>query len=133
MWSFGYILSEMLTYLQEGSTGVEIFSSKREITLAEYFECKLFHEGAKPNKAVTQWLARLNSWPTITNSQKGLMMVINNLLQHEPVARSRAQDITLSLFHIAQTEFYRAIEVQFQRLLVESDLEIDIKYQRFRI
>ena len=133
MWSFGCILSEMLTYLQRGSTGVEIFSSKREVTLGGYLECRLFHEGAKPSQAVTQWLSKLRSWLTITDSQKGLLVVINDLLQHEPDARSRAQDITLSLFHVAQTEVYRTIEVQFQRLLVESDLEIDIEYQRVRI
>ena len=133
MWSFGCILSEMLTYLQKGSTGVEIFSSKREVTLGGYLECKLFHEGAKPSEAVTQWLETLRSWPTITNSQKSILVVVNDLLQHEPDARSGAQDITLSLFHIAQTEVYRTIEVQFQRLLVESDLEIDIEYQRVRI
>ena len=133
MWSFGCILSEILTYLQEGSTGVEIFSSKREVVLGGYLECKLFHEGAKPSKAVTRWLERLRSWPTITDSQKSLLVVVNDLLQHEPDARSRAQDITLSLFHIAQTEIYRTIEEQFQRLPVEFDLEIDIEYQRIRI
>ena len=133
MWSFGCILSEMLTYLQKGSTGVEIFSSKREVTLGGYLKCKLFHEGAKPSEAVNQWLETLRSWPTITSSQKSILVVVNDLLQHEPDARSRAQDITLSLFHIAQTEVYRTIEVKLQRLLVESDLEIDIEYQRVRI
>ena len=133
MWSFGCILSEMLTYLQKGSTGVEIFSSKREVTLGGYLECKLFHKGAKPSEAVNQWLETLRSWPTITSSQKSILVVVNDLLQHEPDARSRAQDITLSLFHIAQTEVYRTIEVKLQRLLVESDLEIDIEYQRVRI
>ena len=123
----------MLTYLQKGSTGVEIFSSKREVTLAGYLECKLFHEGAKPSAAVTQWLSRLSSWPTITTSLRSLLVVVNDLLQYEPEARSRAQDITLSIFHIAQTEVSRTIEVQFQRLLVESDLEIGLEYQRFRI
>lgn len=133
MWSFGCILSEMLTYLQRGSTGVQIFSQKREVTLAGYLECKLFHEGAKPSAAVTQWLSRLGSWPSITTSQRSLLVVVNDLLQYEPDARSRARDITLSLFHIAQTELSRTIEAQFQGLLVESDLEIDIEYQRFRI
>ena len=133
MWSFGCILSEMLTYLQEGSTGVKTCSCKRKVTLAGYFTCKLFHEGVKPSEAVTQWLSRLTSWPTITNSQKSLMVIINDLLQHEPDARPRAQDVTLSLFRIAQTDAYRTIDVQFQRLLVQSDLEIDIEYQRFRI
>ena len=133
MWSFGCILSEMSTYLQKGSTGVKTFSSKREVTLGGYFECKLFHEGAKPSEAVTQWLSMLRSWPTITNAQKSLLVVVNDLLQHEPDARSKAPDITLSLFHIAQTEVFRIIEVQFQGLLVEGDLEIDIEYERFRI
>ena len=133
MWSFGCILAEILTYLQRGSTGVEIFSQKREVTLAGYLECKLFHEGAKPSAAVTQWLSRLSSWPSITTSQRSLLVVVEDLLQYEPDARSRAQDITLSLFHIAQTEVSRTIVAQFQGLLVESDLEIDIEYQRFQI
>ena len=133
MWSFGCMLSEILTYLQRGSSGVKIFYSEREVILGGYLECKLFHEGAKPSEAVTQWLESLRSWPTITNSQKSLLVVVNDLLQHESDARSKAQDITLSLFHIAQTEIYRTIEVQFQQLHVEFDLEIDIEYQRVRI
>ena len=133
MWSFGCILSEILTYLQEGPTGVRRYSSKREVNLTPYFTCKLFHEGSKPSEVVTQWLSRLESRPTITNAQKSLMVVIKDLLQQEPDARSKAQDITLSLFHIAQTEAYRKIELQFQPLLVKSHLEIDIEYERFRI
>ena len=133
MWSFGCILSEILTYLQSGSTGVEIFSSKRVVTLGGYLECKLFHEGAKPSDAVIQWLSRLRSWPTITTSQKSLLVLVKDLLQYEPDARSKAQDITLSLFHIAQTGVYRTIEGQLQRLLVEFDIEIDIEYQRVRV
>lgn len=133
MWSFGCILSEMLTYLQEGSTGVKSFSDKREVILAGYFECKLFHERSKPSEAVTQWLSRLSSWPTITIAQKSLMVVIKDLLQQEPDARSKAHDISLSLFHIAQAEVYCTVELQFQPLLVESHLEIDVEYERFRI
>ena len=133
MWSFGCILSEILTYLQEGSTGVASFSSKRYVRITDYFTCKLFHEGGKPSEAVTQWLARLSGRPTITSSQKSLMVVVKDLLQLEPDARSKAPDITWSLFHTAQTEVFRTIEAQFQQLLVESDLEIHIEYQRFRI
>lgn len=133
MWSFGCVLAEMLTYLQEGSTGVQNFSEKRVILFQGYWECKSFHEGTKPSEAVTNWLSRLSGRPTITNAQKSLMVIVRDLLQQEPDVRSEAQSITLSLFHIAQTEVYRTIEVEFQRLPVESDLEIDIEYQRFRI
>lgn len=133
MWSFGCVLSEMLTYLQEGSIGVLSFSNKRIVILEGYWECKSFHEGTKPSQAVTQWLSRLSGRPTITNAQKSLMVVIRDLLQQEPIARSKAQSITLSLFHIAQTEIYHAIELKFQPLLAEFDLEIDVEYERFRI
>lgn len=133
MWSFGCVLSEMLTYLQEGPTGVLNFSKQRIILLAGYWECKSFHEGTKPNEAVTQWLSRLGGRPAITSSQKSLIVVIKDLLQQEPDARSKAQSITLSLFRLAQIEVYHIIELQFQPLLVESHLEIDIEYERFRI
>ena len=133
MWSFGCVLSEILTYLQEGPHGVLDFSEKRVILLAGYWECKSFHAGNKPNEAVTQWLSRLSCWPTITSSQRNLMMVIKDLLQQEPDARSKAPSVTLSLFHIAQTEVYHSIELLFQPLLVNSQLEIDIEYERFRI
>lgn len=133
MWSFGCVLAEMLTYLQEGSTGVQDFSEKRVILLQGYWECKSFHEGTKPSQAVIQWLSRLSGRPTITYAQKSLMVIVRDLLQQEPAARSKAQSITLSLLHIAQTEVYRTIEVEFRRLLVESDLEIDMEYQRFQI
>lgn len=133
MWSFGCVLSEILTYLQEGPRGVLDFSKNRVILLAGYWECKSFHAGIKPNEAVTQWLSRLSCQPTMTSSQKNLMVVIKDLLQQEPDARSKAQSVTLSLFHIAQTEVYHSIELLFQPLLVKSHLEIDIEYERFRI
>lgn len=133
MWSFGCVLSEILTYLQEGPTGVLEFSEQRVILLAGYWECKSFHEGTKPNEAVNRWISRLGGKPAITNSQKSLMVVIEDLLQQEPDARPKAQSITSSLFHIAQTEVYQIVEIQFQPLLVDSHLEIDIEYERFRI
>ena len=133
MWSFGCILAEMLTYLQEGSIGIQDFSTSRVIVIEGYWECKSFHEGNKPSKAVAQWLARLSGQPTITNAQKSMMVIVRNLLQQEPAARSKAQDITWSLFQIAQTEVYRTVDVKFRRLLVEHDLEMIIEYQRFRI
>ncbi|KAF6236138.1 hypothetical protein HO173_005767 [Letharia columbiana] len=133
MWSFGCILSELLTYLQDGPTGVLNFSKGREITLAGYWTCKSFHGGDKPHEGVSQWLSRLGGRHKITDAQKSLNLLIQDLLQQEPTARPKAQDITLGLFYIAQNEVYQSVDVQFRPLLAKSELEIDIEYERFRI
>ena len=133
MWSFGCILAEVLTYLQEGSIGVQDFSRRRVIIIEGYWECKSFHEGKQPSQAVTQWVSRLSGQPTITSPQKSLLVVVKDLLQQEPAARSKAHNVTSSLYQIAQTEMYRIIQVEFQQLLVDSDLEMDIEYQRFQV
>lgn len=133
MWSFGCVLSEILTYVQDGPIGVLEFSRKREIKLEGYWICNTFHGGEKPHEGVTQWFSRLSGWHNITDAQKSLMVLIRDLLQQEPTARSKAQTITLGLFHIAQNEVYQTIDAQFRRLLARSELEIDIEYERFRI
>ena len=133
MWSFGCVLSETLAYLREGPTGILRFSEVREITFAGYWTCKAFHGGDKPHGGVTQWLSRLSGQPTITNAEKGLMVLVQELLQIKPTARPKASAITLGLFRIAQKEVYRIVDAQFQPLLISSELEIEIEYERFRI
>ena len=133
MWSFGCILSEVLTYLQQGSAGVKEFSSRREVILAGFLSCKLFHEGNKPSEEVRQWLSRLGSWPSATKSQKRLLVLIEHLLQQDPDARPKAHDATLLLFCNAQDEVYQTVNFKFEQLSQQSDLEMKIEYQRFRI
>ena len=133
MWSFGCVMSELLTLIQEGPTGVRNFSTARIVVLAGYWECKSFHEGARPNEKVTQWLSRLSGMPDITNAQRKIIAVIRDLLQQDPDARPKAQSTTMKLWHIAQTEPYQMIELAFQPLLIDSSTDLYIEYQRFRI
>ena len=59
IWSFGCILSEVLTFLVRGEEGVRTFRSTRmfEIENVKYFR---FHRGPKtPNMSVWDWLANL--------------------------------------------------------------------------
>ena len=134
MWSFGCVMSELLTLIQEGPTGVQNFSTARIVVLAEYWECKAFHEGARPNGKVTQWLSRLSDKPNITKAQRKILALIRDLLQHDPDARPKAQSTTLTLWHIAQSEPYQMIDLAFQPLLPESpSFDVCIEYQRFCI
>ena len=131
IWSFGCILLELLTYLQEGPSGVKRFSEKRTIDLAPYWTTKTFHGGDKPNEGVVQWLSLLRQ--KSTTAQNELIAVIQNLLRIEPSERPKAKDVTFDLFHIAQHELYNLIDRDFHRVLEESGLELQVEYERFRL
>ena len=132
MWSFGCILSEMLTYIQEGPSGISRFSENRIIVFAGYWTCKAFHGGDKPHDGVVKWLLRLKSAMT-TIAQYELMTTIQALLQMEPSERPKAHELTLHLFYFAQHELFTIVEGMFQRLLPVSGLELQVESERFRL
>lgn len=133
IWSFGCILSEMLTYLQKGSIGILEFSQRREITFDGWYTCKMFHNGNKPHNGVAESLATLRNNSIAGTAQHSILDLVNNLLQQEPRVRMSAQSITNVLFGIAQRRKIDAIESLFQPLVAQVDLELDIIYERFKI
>ncbi|KAL9041264.1 MAG: hypothetical protein Q9214_004166, partial [Letrouitia sp. 1 TL-2023] len=132
MWSFGCILSEMLTYLQEGPRGILEFSERRIIVFAGYWTCKAFHGGDRPHGGVVDWLDRLKSATTV-EAQARFMTTVQDLLNMEPPERPKANELTLRLFYIAQHELYAIIDDVFQSLLAVPDLELQVEYERFRL
>lgn len=131
MWSFGCILLEMLTYLQQGPSGVKHFAEKRTVDLASFWTCRAFHGGDKPNESVVQWISTLLL--TAPTGQNAFLIVIQDLLQIKPSERPKAKDITLDLFHIAQHELYTSIDHLFHKVLVIPDLELEVEYERFKL
>lgn len=86
VWSFGCILSEVLTFLLRGAEGVRIFRSTRmfEIENVKYFR---FHRGLKtPNMSVWDWLANLGQ--NKCRHVDFLNQVIGKLLVSQPEKRS---------------------------------------------
>ncbi|KAL8878926.1 MAG: hypothetical protein Q9198_003363 [Flavoplaca austrocitrina] len=133
MWSFGCILSEMLTHLLMGPSGIKAFSEARVIVFAAYFTCKAYHGGDKPHEGVIQWLQRLSN-SVSSKSQEGLMGVIQDLLQIEPNQRPKAKQVTLSLFQVTQLGLIISINEKFRSLLLGfADLELQIEFGRFQL
>ena len=131
LWSFGCILLEMLTYLQQGPSGVKTFSERRIIDLTSFWTCRVFHNGDKPHDGVVEWISILRH--TAPTAQNELLTVIQDLLQIKPSERPKAKDITLDLFHIAQHELYTLIDLLFHKVLVIPDLEFQVEYERFQL
>lgn len=128
MWSFGCILSEMLTYIKKGRSGVVAFSEKREIIFEGYFECRAFHAGTQPHPEVVDFLSNLNQ-DLDTRAQAEVMELVQKVLQIEPSRRPKAKCITTSLFHAAQHDSYCSIKRRFDPLIA-SHLEFQIEYER---
>lgn len=131
MWSLGCILSEILTYVKKGHSGVTAFSAKREIVFAGYWTCKAFHGGDKPHPGVLEFLSELNE-DLDTPAQKELMAVIRSLLQVLPSRRAKSRSVTIGLFHAAQNDSYRSIKTRFLPL-VAFHIDLQIEYERLSL
>lgn len=117
IWSFGCILSEILTYIKFGLSGVVAFSKKRRIVFAGYWTCEAFHAGDKPHQDVLKHLDCLDGEPHIS-AQVEVMTLIRELLEIEPSRRPKAKRVTAGLFHAAQHELFCSIKSQFLPLTV---------------
>ncbi len=132
LWSFGCILSEIVTYLREGPPGISTFSGRRLIVFAGYWTCKAFHAGDRPHPGVIEWLLHLrNSTDSVAIHQ--LLTTVEDLLEMAPAERPKANELTLRLFYIAQHEMYFLIEEMFHGVLTPWSLEHRVEYERFQL
>ena len=131
MWSFGCLLSEILTYMKKGPGGIRRFSKKREIEFNGYWTCKAFHAGDKPHPGVQEHLSDLDK-DLDAPAQIEIMAIVRQLLDIEPSKRPKARSVTMGLFHAAQHDFYCTIKSKFHPLIT-SHLELRIEYERLLV
>jgi serine/threonine protein kinase len=92
IWSFGCILAEVLTYLVQGSPGVQTFQEERRIQLFGCFETHVFHNYHEDHPRVKKWLGQLPIDPG--SSRARLRLLILQILSINPNERPTAQDVS---------------------------------------
>jgi hypothetical protein len=129
IWSFGCILAEILTYLTKDSDGVKEFKKKRTFKLYGYFETKMFHAGDRKHPEVELWLRSLPISPNCARA--GLLVLVIEMLNQEPLQRPSASDVTLRLRSLSIQCQIESIAGKLRAVCgIAKDLELDMELDR---
>jgi serine/threonine protein kinase len=131
IWSFGCIITEVLTYMQKGVGGLAEFKSRREVKFTG-FKTFTFHAGSrKPNDGVISWLLDLES--QCNQSGYLLIQLARSMLSMEPKDRPKARQITSRLRFIVVDTYIRLVDEQYGKLSQAiGSFEADIEQKRFK-
>ncbi|XWX01595.1 hypothetical protein V2A60_009623 [Cordyceps javanica] len=108
IWSFGCILSEVLTHSVLGPNGVEQFRSDRKVQVASGIEWLRFHCGpGVPNPGVSSWLDKLrqSAGPVCAH----LVDLIREMLSMDPSRRPNSSRVLTVLRAIAVSSLAGAV------------------------
>ncbi|EPS45912.1 hypothetical protein H072_98 [Dactylellina haptotyla CBS 200.50] len=115
IWSFGGILSEILTYMRMGERGVQEYKSKRRVKIGNS-RMSAFHAGiGRVNPGVQEWLLELDSGHI--KYSRELIQLIRSMLDLDPDARPNARQVTLSLRKIATRFYYSLVYDLYQNIV----------------
>ena len=131
-WSFGCFLCDILAYLCGGRENVSQFSLARRQKLGSHW-ARYFHAGDRINPAVTEFLQSIHEIGLKEASIQSLSSIIKAALQMAPECRLDASQITLRLFHLAQSDMFRKLCSQFEDYPNPRDFEFEMEHQRLKI
>ncbi|KAK6523676.1 hypothetical protein TWF281_001651 [Arthrobotrys megalospora] len=107
VWSFGCIISEILTYMKMGPAGVKDFRAKREVQIGSRI-ISAFHQGyQKDNKAFRDWLCLLEGEPDTFS--RNIVHLIRKMTALDRSARPSAKEVTLSLQKSSVQAYYLSV------------------------
>ncbi|KAL8680135.1 MAG: hypothetical protein Q9186_003659 [Xanthomendoza sp. 1 TL-2023] len=135
IWSFGCILTEVLTYLLEGAEGVIGYEKRRKVKLG-MVTTYTFHAGRfSPNSGVLAWMLRLRQNASVTAPHLvALFPLFQRMLAIPATERPSAVEVMLNLEHVYISVTYRHLLDTFESgLLMYDDYEMKAEYERFRI
>lgn len=114
VWSFGCIIAEIITYMQQGSNGIQEFKLKRRVKIGNCLMAA-FHAGTrKSNTAVSDWLSGLEA--KSDQSSKLLVQLIRSMLDLQPVARPDARHVTSRIRFISVAAHVSLVHELYQSL-----------------
>ena len=100
IWSFGCVISEVLTYMVWGATGVELFRKARRVEITPELEWYRFHKGPEtPNPEVDRWLEKLMADGDVVKVR--LVVLIRRMLSIDPQKRPLSTEVWVTLRGIA--------------------------------
>lgn len=132
VWSFGCILTEVLTFMIGGCSAVAEFKKMRAIKIGAYRACT-FHGGRfKPNPTVEPWLSKLENEGN--RSYWKAIQLIRSMLALKPDDHPKAQEVVFRLAYVAVVSHIDTVENLILNLLETTDsIEADLEMKRFKI
>lgn len=132
IWSFGAVLSEILTYIRGGCEAVREFRKRRVKVLYNALEVCQFHHGGEQCAAVSNWLRDFDA--EVLPTRLLLLRVVRDALSIEPSRRPLAAEMTTRLYHLAQVSICSACQGIFNQFMkFELPLVLKIEHQRFKL
>ena len=132
IWSFGCVLSEVVTCKLFNGQGVKDFRAAREYQVLPYWINRRFHAGGHEHPAVSHQLQVLED--RLDFRQKDLPRLIREMLQVDPSKRPNAASATTRLFLHSQGSLTILIAEGFTKLQrPDADLELKIEFERFQL
>jgi serine/threonine protein kinase len=108
IWSFGCILAEIITYMNEGSDAVQLFKEHRRIKIGR-LKTYTFHAGRNaPNPHLYTWLSRIEA--KTTQAKRLLVDLVRKMLSLDPKDRPRAKDVSTRIAFIAAYEIFHSAQ-----------------------
>ena len=127
IWSFGCILTEILTLITYGAEGVALYKDKRRVK-ERYFTTCHFH--SKARDSVQAWLLALE--PRLSLTGKEVLSLAQGMMALQPADRPVAKEVTYRLRHATLKIMYTSIKQHFDVLSSDrSSLEATVEYGRF--
>ena len=136
IWSFGCVLSEVITYMMLGPLGVKEFEQFRKVSpdkSNKNWTFYSFHSGTKPNKNLETWLATLSL--TATTACKNIINLVRRMLSVDPVDRPHANEVAHCLrFWTIESNFAHVdIALADHRQLHKHGLDMLVEIERLRL
>jgi serine/threonine protein kinase len=113
IWSFGFIVAEVCTYMNCGADGVQKCKESRKIHIG-YYKTYTFHANNQPHEKVTIWLSKLE----IEGDRSIILPVhlVRSMLSMKPVDRPKAHEVTATLGFIAVDSYMQFIEDSYHKI-----------------
>ena len=132
IWSFGCVISEVMTFSLFGSEGVAEFRSRRKTEVRPRYLNSWFHAEGKIKVEVDAWLSKLKR-AVKDDASKALMALVRDMLNEYPHQRPNANAVQLYLTSIALMSLTQRAHKLFADLLGHhTSLDLQIEFLRFK-
>ena len=140
IWSFGCLISELVTYMLRGPKGVKDFRERRRkriqtINLTHY---RFYADLQNHDPSVDVWLASLSREATVSCTQsgkatQGLIQLVRDMLELSPEKRPRSETIENRLRTISIFSLSRQLIRDFDRLqAISSSVHVLLEQRRLQ-
>lgn len=130
VWSFGCIIAEIVTYMNEGCKGVKRFKDHRGIKVGPggRFKTFTFHAGYQtPNIKVNSWLSRLEA--ETTGRRQLLLLLSKKMLSITAEDRPNAKQVSMQIAFITTYEIFNSAKLLLSAIAQKTDsseLELEL-------